>query len=50
MLHRVLTGPSLTLVAVGHYSTETFGVKALAALLSEEFDVPWDFIELPNPV
>ena len=40
----------VTLVAAGHYSTETFGVNALAALLSEEFDVPWDFIELPNPV
>lgn len=40
----------ITFVAAGHYATETFGVKALAAMLSERFDVPWDFIELENPV
>lgn len=29
----------------GHYATETFGVKALAAELSRKFKVPWEFLE-----
>lgn len=29
----------------GHYATETFGVKALAAELSRKFKVPWSFLE-----
>lgn len=32
----------------GHYATETFGVKALATLLSEKFDLPWEFIDRPT--
>ena len=40
----------ITFVAAGHYATETFGVKALAAALSEEFELPWDFVDLTNPV
>ena len=32
----------------GHYATETFGVKALAAHLSERFNVPWEFIDSPT--
>jgi dinuclear metal center YbgI/SA1388 family protein len=32
----------------GHYATETFGVKALAALLSEKFNLPWEFIDRPT--
>lgn len=32
----------------GHYATETFGVKALAAHLSEKFGLPWEFIEHPT--
>ena len=40
----------VTFVAAGHYATETFGVRALAAALAEEFDLPWEFIDLENPV
>lgn len=40
----------ITFIAAGHYATETFGVKALAETVSKEFDLPWDFIELENPV
>ena len=40
----------ITFVAAGHYATETFGVKALAAVVAQEFDLPWDFIDLTNPV
>ena len=32
----------------GHYATETFGVKALAAELSRKFNVPWSFIDYPT--
>lgn len=32
----------------GHYATETFGVKALAAHLSRRFRVPWVFLDHPT--
>ncbi len=32
----------------GHYATETFGVKALAAHLSQRFGVPWTFLDHPT--
>jgi dinuclear metal center YbgI/SA1388 family protein len=32
----------------GHYATETFGVKAVAAHLSKKFSVPWGFIDSPT--
>jgi len=32
----------------GHYATETFGVKALAAHVSAKFGVPWEFIDHPS--
>ncbi|MEO5801891.1 MAG: Nif3-like dinuclear metal center hexameric protein [Verrucomicrobiota bacterium] len=32
----------------GHYATETFGVKALAAHLSKEFKLPWTFLDHPT--
>ena len=32
----------------GHYATETWGVRALAAHLSERFGVPTEFIDLPT--
>lgn len=32
----------------GHYATETFGVKALAAQLSRKFRVPWTFLDHPT--
>ena len=32
----------------GHYATETFGVKALAAGLSRKFRVPWTFLDHPT--
>ena len=32
----------------GHYATETFGVKALAANLSKKFNVPWQFLDHPT--
>ncbi|MGO8697373.1 MAG: Nif3-like dinuclear metal center hexameric protein [Limisphaerales bacterium] len=32
----------------GHYATETFGVKALAAELSKTFRLPWVFLDHPT--
>jgi dinuclear metal center YbgI/SA1388 family protein len=32
----------------GHYATETFGVKALAAELARKFRVPWRFLDYPT--
>jgi dinuclear metal center YbgI/SA1388 family protein len=32
----------------GHYATETFGVRALAADLSRKFKVPWEFVDHPT--
>lgn len=32
----------------GHYATETFGVKALAARLSQQFALPWTFLDHPT--
>jgi dinuclear metal center YbgI/SA1388 family protein len=32
----------------GHYATETFGVKALAAELSRKFKTPWTFLDQPT--
>jgi dinuclear metal center YbgI/SA1388 family protein len=32
----------------GHYATETFGVRALAAHLSRRYKVPWTFLDHPT--
>jgi len=32
----------------GHYATETFGVKTLAAALSRRFKIPWTFLDYPT--
>ena len=38
----------INLLLAGHYATETFGVKALAAHLAKKFQVDWEFISLPT--
>jgi len=37
-------------VAAGHYATERIGIQALSQRLAEQFDLEWEFIDLPNPV
>jgi putative NIF3 family GTP cyclohydrolase 1 type 2 len=32
----------------GHYATETFGVRALAAHLAERFGLEWEFVDQPT--
>jgi dinuclear metal center YbgI/SA1388 family protein len=38
----------LNVFYAGHYATETFGVKALAAELSKKFKLPWEFLDRPT--
>ncbi|MDQ6654835.1 MAG: Nif3-like dinuclear metal center hexameric protein [Verrucomicrobiota bacterium] len=38
----------VNLLLGGHYATETFGVRALAAHLSEKFALPWEFLDAPT--
>lgn len=37
-------------MAAGHYATERIGIRALTRKLAEEFDLDWEFVDLPNPV
>jgi len=38
----------INLLYGGHYATETFGVKALAAHLETKFGLPWQFVDHPT--
>jgi len=38
----------INVVYAGHYDTETFGVKALAARLQDEFGLEWTFFDRPT--
>jgi len=38
----------MNLMLGGHYATEVFGVKALAARLSERFKIHWTFVDCPT--
>lgn len=38
----------INVLYAGHYATETFGVKALAAHLSRKYRLPWEFIDHPT--
>ncbi|MGI8546186.1 MAG: Nif3-like dinuclear metal center hexameric protein, partial [Gemmatimonadaceae bacterium] len=38
----------IVVIYAGHYATETLGVRALAAHVSDRFGIPWTFIEAPT--
>ncbi|BDP42450.1 GTP cyclohydrolase 1 type 2 [Deinococcus aetherius] len=38
----------VNVVFAGHYETEVFGVRALAARLEDEFGLPWQFLHHPT--
>jgi dinuclear metal center YbgI/SA1388 family protein len=38
------------LIAAGHHATERLGVQALAARIDAEFGLPWEFVDVENPV
>jgi dinuclear metal center YbgI/SA1388 family protein len=48
--HTAVAADDVGLVVIygGHYATETFGVKALAAHLASRFKVPWTFLDHPT--
>ena len=37
-------------LSAGHHATERYGVQALAAAISTEFNLEYEFIDVPNPV
>jgi len=38
----------IVMIYAGHYATETLGVQALAAHVSDRFGVPWSFVDAPT--
>lgn len=38
----------IALILAGHYATETWGVRALAAHIGEAYGIPWEFIDVPT--
>ena len=46
--HALAEELGLNVFYAGHYATETFGVKALAAHLSRRFGLPWVFLDHPS--
>lgn len=38
----------VNVLLAGHYATETLGVQAIAAHLSEKFQLPWSFLDHPT--
>jgi putative NIF3 family GTP cyclohydrolase 1 type 2 len=38
----------INVIYAGHYATETFGVKAVAAETAEKFGLPWEFLDSPS--
>ena len=38
----------VNVILAGHYRTETFGVRALAAQIETEFGIPWTFLDHPS--
>ena len=38
----------LVILYLGHYATETLGVRALAEHVSERFSIPWTFLQQPT--
>ena len=46
--HALAEEAGINVLYGGHYATETFGVKALAAELARKFGVPWVFVDHPS--
>jgi dinuclear metal center YbgI/SA1388 family protein len=40
----------VSLIAAGHHATERLGVQALTERIGTEFGLPWEFVEVENPV
>ncbi len=46
--HALAEDQQLNVYYGGHYATETFGVKALAAEVAKKFGLPWEFLDHPS--
>jgi dinuclear metal center YbgI/SA1388 family protein len=46
--HALADELGLNILYGGHYATETFGVKALAAHLGQRFGLAWEFLDYPT--
>lgn len=46
--HALAEDQQLNVFYGGHYATETFGVKALAAEVARKFRLPWEFLDHPS--
>ena len=46
--HALAEDVGINVLYAGHYATETFGVKALAAHLAKKYRLPWSFIDRPT--
>ncbi len=46
--HALAEELGLNVYYAGHYATETFGVRALAAQVAARFRIPWEFIDHPT--
>ena len=49
-MQEVAREAKINFIAAGHYNTETLGVKALAEVLKEQFNVKIQFIDVPNSI
>src|SRR2546423_1880440 len=38
----------IAVIYAGHYATETFGVRALGAVVEHAFGIPWSFVSAPT--
>lgn len=47
---RELEETGLNFFHAGHYNTEKFGVQALGEVISGKFNIPCQYIDIPNPV
>ena len=39
----------INFIAMGHYNSETFGIKALMRYINRRYKVKTEFIDIPNP-
>lgn len=46
--HALAEELGLNVYYAGHYATETFGVRALAAHVAARFRIPWGFVDYPT--
>jgi putative NIF3 family GTP cyclohydrolase 1 type 2 len=46
----VIQEEEFNFIAAGHHQTERFGPRAVGELITKEFNIPVEFVDVPNPV